>query len=142
MVSRHFPAEIQRGIAILGLKTFDEVEEYLRNIDEAGPEVRMSSGGNNIQRRQQNFGRERRDTGEPPLQQLWMLAHDRMSKNARRRAIKHSGKITPIEFREGDKVLVRTHMQSCAEIRQLRNFSIYIPDLIGFSGRLGPIAIF
>nr|CAI5818914.1 unnamed protein product [Callosobruchus analis] len=62
MVSRHFPAEIQRGIAILGLKTFDEVEEYLRNIDEAGPEVRMSSGGNNIQRRQQNFGRERRDT--------------------------------------------------------------------------------
>nr|CAI5827878.1 unnamed protein product [Callosobruchus analis] len=64
MVSRHFPAEIQRGIAILGLKTFDEVEEYLRNIDEAGPEVRMSSGGNNIQRRQQNFGRERRDIGE------------------------------------------------------------------------------
>lgn len=33
LLSRHFPPDIQRGIITLGLKTFDEVDEYLRNID-------------------------------------------------------------------------------------------------------------
>nr|CAI5822142.1 unnamed protein product [Callosobruchus analis] len=59
MISKHFPAEIQRGIATLGLKSFDEVDEYLRSIDEAGTDVRTVSVGDNRRRQNFNDNRER-----------------------------------------------------------------------------------
>nr|CAH7765236.1 unnamed protein product [Callosobruchus chinensis] len=49
---------------------------------------------------------------KPSLQSICVLAHDRMTKQAERRALKHAAKITPIEFGEGDKVLMRTHAQN------------------------------
>nr|CAI5859444.1 unnamed protein product [Callosobruchus analis] len=103
----------------------DFVEECLNTAisDSTGYSPRYLHSGETVEHpvtRFINFPVE--TTVKPSLQQLWMLAHDRMSKNAKRRAIKHSGKITPIEFREGDKVLVRTHMQSCAEDKTIKKF--------------------
>nr|CAI5829091.1 unnamed protein product [Callosobruchus analis] len=59
---------------------------------------------------------------KPSLQSIWLLAHDRMTKQAKRRALKHAAEITPIEFGEGDKVLVRTHAQSSAEDKTIKKF--------------------
>nr|CAH7762549.1 unnamed protein product [Callosobruchus chinensis] len=59
---------------------------------------------------------------KPSLQSIWVLAHDRMTKQAERRALKHAAKITPIEFGEGDKVLMKTHAQSSAEDKTIKKF--------------------
>nr|CAI5868952.1 unnamed protein product [Callosobruchus analis] len=39
MLSKHFSSEIQRGIVTLGLKTIDEIDEYLREVDEVRREA-------------------------------------------------------------------------------------------------------
>lgn len=46
MLSRHFPAEIKRGIVTNGLSSFDVVEEYLRKIDE----TYRGEGNSNVRR--------------------------------------------------------------------------------------------
>lgn len=44
MLSRHFSPDIQRGIISLGLNSFDEIDEYLRNIDSTYSFEQNSSG--------------------------------------------------------------------------------------------------
>nr|CAH7745333.1 unnamed protein product [Callosobruchus chinensis] len=74
---------------------------------------------------------------KPSLQSIWVLAHDRMTKQAERRALKHAAKITPIEFCEGDKFLMRMHAQSSAEDKTIKKFFHLYVGPFGFSGRQG-----
>lgn len=48
MLSRHFSPDIKRGIISLGLNSFDEIDEYLRNIDSTyatNLSIRVAIGG-------------------------------------------------------------------------------------------------
>lgn len=67
LLSKHFSPDIQRGIITLGIKTFDELDEYLRNIDtieisERNRVMNRGAGGSNNWRRNGHSG-EARDQG-------------------------------------------------------------------------------
>lgn len=47
LISRHFSPDVQRGIVTRGLKTFDEIDEYLRDIDATYEEEDFVGGRGN-----------------------------------------------------------------------------------------------
>nr|CAH7762550.1 unnamed protein product [Callosobruchus chinensis] len=61
MLSKHFPSEIQRGIVTMGLKTIDEIDEYLREVDDVRREAPVGQGNNS---RENTNGRNRRQNNE------------------------------------------------------------------------------
>nr|CAH7765237.1 unnamed protein product [Callosobruchus chinensis] len=61
MLSKHFPSEIQRGIVTMGLKTIDEIDEYLREVDDVRREAPVGQGNNS---RENTNGKNRRQNNE------------------------------------------------------------------------------
>lgn len=75
-----------------------------------------------------------------PLEQSWELAHRRMMTKAERRKLKHEQSNPTICFKEGDAVLVRTHLLSSAEAAEIKKLFLLYEGPYFVSRVVGPNA--
>nr|CAI5835658.1 unnamed protein product [Callosobruchus analis] len=75
---------------------------------------------------------------DAPIEQVWILARERMLSKAEKRANKFNSTIKPVQFAVGDQVLIRTHRQSSLLDRTIRKFFLLYEGPFVISRVAGP----
>nr|CAH7743752.1 unnamed protein product [Callosobruchus chinensis] len=78
------------------------------------------------------------DHDKQSLEQIWVLAHDRLMSKYKRRAEKHAQRTHPVILNVGDKVLLRTHPQSSALDKVTKKFFLLYEGPYTVSKQAGP----